>query len=148
MYKYKWSKIDGMLREAPKADEKLLKRFIEYFQVSEYRIYTPVHSLKKLLEGRSSYNSGKRFDIPDDFRTIVDHGELYRNKAKDIVLVGHNYDVPVSRLKQICSDLGLEFIVFGSEHSWYYPNHTSLILLMTPITKSHYLDSIKEFKEL
>jgi hypothetical protein len=79
------------------------------------------------------------FETDFEQSAIVDHAECFRKDRKPVAIVGHNYDghglqYGWERIAEFCAPLGLLVHVApaGKVASWYYPGHSTLLVITQP----------------
>ena len=111
---------------------RLYEEFVNRFGFDKVADYTQPRSLRKLMEGKRSYNTGIAFDT-DGFEQSLDHALVFKiSKTNEVMLVSHPYGIVEESAKKLCEKAGLVYHIESTETSFYSPGHTDVILFMTP----------------
>lgn len=74
--------------------------------------------------------------IPDD-----DHGRLFKKQGtKQIVYVNQPYGFNKEKLEQWCNERELIYVICDKKHSFYYPDNTDMVLVMSNDTYIDFLN--------
>lgn len=110
---------------------RLYEEFVNRFGFDKVADYTQPRSLRKLMEGKRSYNAGIAFDVCGS-EPSLDHALVFKkSKTNEVMLVSHPYFVNEESAKALCEKAGLVYHIENTETSFYNPGHTEVILFMT-----------------
>ena len=120
----------------------LLTQFIQYFDFDRQAYGERIGSYERFLNGKNSYNSTKlSYSHDRNYDELPDHDHVrYFKKAgtKDVVVVNQPYQFDKTELDQWCSERNLKYLICQKSHSFYYPRHSEMILIMSQNTYEHY----------
>lgn len=140
----KWKSIQ-LLRNSGYSDKRLLTNFSQKYGFDHCAEYDRPHSLVKLLSNDREFNAGTSYDSPDSFQWL-DHAQLFRNQqAERTVVTGQNYGAYAdtkAKVVPVIKSLNLRAAIFDRKISWYYPQQTMLIVVMTATTCNAYKEQL------
>lgn len=142
-----WKSI-RLLRESGYSNKKLLTNFSQEYGFDRCAEYDRPHSLVRLLNNDRAYNAGISYDSPDSSQWL-DHAQLFRDQQTGrTVVTGQNYGSYAdtkAKIAPVIKSLSLRAVLFDRKESWFYPQQTMLVMVMTPTTyiayKEHLLAS-------
>jgi len=126
---------------------KLFDDFVTYFGFDRMARAESVGSYERLLYGKRSYNNVKdsRFylhgwkepeDVPEH-----DHGLLFKkNRTSQIVYVNQPYEFDRIQLEEWCNERNMIYVTCDKKDSFYYPDNTEMVLIMSNDTYIEYLN--------
>lgn len=126
---------------------KLFDEFVKYFGFDRMARAESVGNYERLLYGKHSYNNvaGSCYyphgwkepeDVPDH-----DHGLLFKkNRTSQIVYVNQPYEFDRMQLEEWCNDRNLIYVICDKKYSFYYPDNTDMVLIMSNDTYINYFD--------
>lgn len=127
----------------------LFEQIVKYFGFDRIALPGSVGSYERLLFGKRSYNNvkykyGVHFDnIPDN-----DHGRLFKKQGtNNIVYVNQPYGFDLEELETWCNERNLIYVVCDKSWSFYYPDVTEMILIMSEDTYVDYIEEINDFPQ-
>ena len=149
----KWRKIEYPWKNLQIPDSKidlrmgLFNDFVDYFGFDQMAWAESVGSYERLLYGKRSYNNvanscyylngwKKPERVPDD-----DHGIVFKTKGTSrIVHVSQPYAFDRVEIEEWCDKRELIYVICDKKYSFYYPDNTDMVLLMS---KDTYIDYLK-----
>ena len=101
-----------------------------------------IRSFEKFLNGSQYYNTGRGWEsVPNS-----DHAIFLRKKGtRHIIYVNQPYGLNLERLETWCNTRNLIYVVLDKSWSFYYPNETEIVLIMSNDTYVHYVENIPGF---
>ena len=159
----KWEKIHfpwrWMKRNKHIAQEEYQKRVWLFEEVVEMFGFDTmayhdgsVQSFERFLNGKRSYNNvANSIYYPRGWRKpdMVpdrDHPIIFKTKGtNNIVYVTQPYEFNLKELDAWCNERNLIYIVCDNSWSFYYPDNTEMILIMSEDTYAYYIGEIQDF---
>lgn len=143
---YPFGHASGISKEERKLRENLFYSFIDFFGFNKMANYCEVGCFERLLHGERTYNNTIfRKEIVDKLPE-KDHAILFKiNKTKKIVLVNQPYQFNADILEDWCNERDLVYVVYDKKSSFYYPNGTEMILIMSSDTYCDFTRDILDF---
>lgn len=123
----------------------LFEEFVKYFKFDRMALPSFVGDYGRLLNGKRTYNNVKceygthyriTDKIPDD-----DHGRLFKRQGtSQIVYVNQPYGFDREKLEKWCNERDLIYVICERKYSFYYPENTDMILIMSNDTYIKFCD--------
>lgn len=139
----KWDKIEYPWNEM--GNRELFDEFIQFFGFDRMAFSGFVGSYERLLYGKRTYNNVKggygSYCRTEDMIPDCDHGRLFKRQGtKQIVYVNQPYGFDKEALEKWCNERELIYVICDKKHSFYYPDNTDMVLIMSNDT---YIDFLK-----
>ncbi len=125
---------------------KLFDDFVTYFGFDRMANGGNAGSYERLLYGRRNYNNVKdsRYyphgwkepeNVPEH-----DHGLLFKKTGtRQIMYVNQPYGFNRAQLEEWCNERNLIYVICDKKYSFYYPDNTDMVLIMSNDTYINYL---------
>ncbi len=143
--KYPWCHISECNTCEISGCMQLFEEFTQYFKFDTMAVPGFVGSYERLLHGKRTYNNVKcqygshlreRDEVPDS-----DHARIFKRKGTNQVMyVNQPYGFDLEKLEQWCNERDLIYLICDKKYSFYYPNNTDLILIMSNNTYIDFLE--------
>lgn len=123
----------------------LFDAFVNFFEFDRIAIPGTVGDYGRLLQGKRTYNNVK-CEYATHFRKCdevpaCDHARLFKKQGTNrIVYVNQPYEFDQKELEHWCDKRDLIYVICDSKYSFYYPENTSMILIMSNDTYIDCLD--------
>lgn len=128
----------------PDNRKELYNEFIEFFGFNKMAFADGVGSYERLLYGLRSYNNTKlnyNWGRPLENVPDHDHARVFKIQGTDrIVYVNQPYQFNKERLEKWCVQRNLVYVICDKKYSFYYPERTELILIMSNDTYIDFLN--------
>ena len=115
------------------ADMTMLRRFVDANGFNRMHGYQSGENIHSILKNGGFY--GRVFSH-DNNPPYVDHTQFFKNSMTGVCCLTYNpyknADVIRDEVVQWAVANGLGAEVYSSEHSWYYPGHTSFVVIHLP----------------
>lgn len=139
-----WEKIDYPWKKLKMPDSqvdlriKLFNDFVTYFGFDRMAWGERIGSYERLLYGKRSYNNVANScyylhgwkepeDVPES-----DHSLLFKKSGTSkIMYVNQPYEFDKVQLEKWCNERNLIYVICGKRYSFYYPNNTDMVLVMS-----------------
>lgn len=133
--------------------EQLFLRVVEYFGFDSMAYEDGIiQSFERFLEGKRSYNNvAGSIYYPRGWREPDrvpdrDHPLILKTKGtNNIVYVNQPYSFNLKELEAWCNERDLIYVVCDKSWSFYYPDNTEMILIMSQDTYVDYVEEIQDF---
>lgn len=122
----------------------LFSEFVDFFGFDRMASPGFAGDYGRLLYGKRTYNNVKceygthyriHDEVPDD-----DHSRLFKKQGTNrIVYVNQPYGFDKEKLERWCNERDLIYVICDSRYSFYYPQNTDMILIMSNDT---YIDCL------
>lgn len=133
----------------------IFEQFVELFGFTIMSQSERIGSYERLLNGKRSYNNVKDMmwyprgwkepEIPPN----DDHARLFKKQGtSQIVYVNQPYEFDLEELEKWCNERNLIYVVCDTSWSFYYPNNTEMILIMSEDTYVGYIEKIQDFPRI
>lgn len=145
---YPFGHASGISKEERKLRENLFYSFANFFGFNKMANYCEVGSFERLLYGEKSYNNTKNLSHGYNPEKLPekDHAYLFKiNKTKKIVLVNQPYQFNIDILEKWCNERDLIYVIYDKKYSFYYPNGTEMVLIMSSDTYCDFTRDIPTF---
>ena len=137
----KWNRTEWERRT------KLFDGFVAYFGFDRMAWAESVGSYERLLYGRHSYNNvANSCYYPHGWKEPEnvpehDHGLLFKKvRTSQIVYVNQPYSFDRAKLEEWCNERNLIYVICDKKYSFYYPDNTDMVLVMSNDTYIEYFD--------
>jgi len=127
----------------PDNRKEIFEEFIKFFGFDRITIPYHVGSYSRFLHGSCSYNN---VQIADNGYRLVDrlpdcdHGRAFKKQGTNqIVYVNQPYQFKRENLEQWCNERELYYVICDRKYSFYYPNNTEMVLIMSMSTYNEFL---------
>lgn len=126
---------------------KLFDDFVTYFGFDRMARAKSVGSYERLLYGKRSYNNVKDscyyshgWKKPENVPGH-DHSLLFKkSRTSQIVYVNQPYNFDRVQLEKWCNERSLIYVICDKKYSFYYPENTDMVLIMSNDTGIDYFN--------
>lgn len=159
----KWEKVhfpwgwmkrsEGITSEEYQRREQLFHSIVDYFGFDTMAYEnSDIQSFERFLSGKRSYNNvagsiyylhgwRKPDRVPDRDHPII----LKTKGTNNIVYINQPYDFKLKELETWCNERNLIYVLCDKSWSFYYPDNTEIILIMSSDTYVNYVKNIQDF---
>lgn len=127
-----WATIEGDTVETQQRKRWAYQKFVAAYEFTHWAHYDHVRKLKRLLEGKGSYNVG-RYDDSDTPERVewLDHPLVFKNSNNGLVaLISQPYQFRNQGITKIMDIVEGWCLVHPTEYSFYRPGDTFLLMIV------------------
>ncbi len=146
----KWEKIEYPwchLSECKTCDigkcMELFNEFVQFFGFDRMCMAESVGSYDRLLHGCKTYNNTQlNYNHFRNYENVPehDHARIFKIKGTNRILyVNQPYQFDQNKLEKWCNERGLFYVICDRKYSFYYPEHTEMVLIMSMQTYNEFL---------